>query len=86
MAEELCEVIGVMDHESNDNDVDRGGFFRVRVRIDILVPLCRGHILSIEDDEDYWVTFKYEHLPNICYWCGCLDHSDKDCEKWIESD
>ena len=20
------------------------------------------------------------------YWCGCLDHSDKDCEKWIESD
>ena len=86
MAEELCEVIGVVDHESNDNDVDRGSFFRVRVRIDISVPLCRGRILSIEDNEDCWVAFKYERLPNICYWCGCLDHSDKDCEKWIESD
>ena len=86
MAEEQCEVIGVVDHESNDNDVDRGSFFRVRVRIDISVPLCRGRILSIEDNEDCWVAFKYERLPNICYWCGCLDHSDKDCEKWIESD
>ena len=86
VAEELCEVIGLMDHESNDNDVDRGSFFRVRVHIDISVPLCRGCILSIEEDEDYWVTFKYERLPNICYWCGCLDHSDKDCKKWIESD
>ena len=85
-AEELCEVIGVVDHESNDNEVDRGSFFRVRVRTDISVPLCRGRILSIEDDEDYWVEFKYERLPNICYWCGCLDHSDKDCERWIESE
>ena len=85
-AEELCEVIGVVDHESNDNEVDRGSFFRVRVRIDISVPLCRGRILSIEDDEDCWVEFKYERLPNICYWCGCLDHSDKDCERWIASE
>ena len=28
----------------------------------------------------------HERLPNICYWCGCLNHSDKDCERWIESD
>ena len=32
------------------------------------------------------MSFKYECLPNICYWCRCLDHSDRDCEKWIESD
>ena len=56
------------------------------MRIDISVPLCRGRILSIEDDEDCWVEFKYKRLPNICNWCGCLDHSDKDCERWIESD
>ncbi|KAL0007571.1 hypothetical protein SO802_009073 [Lithocarpus litseifolius] len=65
VAEELCEVIGVVDHNSNDNEIDRGNFFRVRVRIDIYVPLCRGRVLSIEDDEECWVTFKYEHLPNI---------------------
>ena len=32
------------------------------------------------------VTFKYERLPNICYWCGKLDHSDRDCEIWLDSE
>ena len=43
--------------------------------MDISLPLCRGQVLSIMDDEEHWVTFKYERLPNICYWCGCLDHA-----------
>lgn len=21
----------------------------------------------------------------MCYWCGCLNHFDKDCERWIQS-
>ena len=25
-------------------------------------------------------------MPNICYWCGCLTHNDRDCEVWINSD
>lgn len=25
-----------------------------------------------------WVNFKYECLPNICYWCERLIHHDKD--------
>lgn len=32
------------------------------------------------------MSFKYEQLPNICYWCGCLTHDDRDCEQWIESE
>jgi len=39
----------------------------------------------VEGGEKVWVNFKYKHLPNICYWCGCFDHSDKDCNIWIES-
>lgn len=54
--------------------------------MDISVPLCRGWVLSIKDEEKDWVSFKYECLPNICYWSGCLDHFDRDCDKWIESD
>ena len=31
------------------------------------------------------MSFKYECLHNICYWCGCLTHGDRDYEQWIES-
>ena len=58
---------------------------RVRVTLDVYQPLCRGRVIKLEDGEKIWVSFKYERLPNICYWCGCLDHGDKDCDIWIQS-
>lgn len=42
VVEDLCEAIGVVDRSANDTEVDRGSFFRVRVRVDISMPLCRG--------------------------------------------
>ena len=61
---------------------------RVRVSIDVTLPLCRGPLISFEngDKGEGWVSFKYERLPNICYWCCSLKHVDKDCDNWIESD
>lgn len=53
--------------------------------MDVYQPLCRGRIIKVEGGEKIWVNFRYERLPNICYWCGCFDHSDKDCDAWIES-
>ena len=32
-----------------------------------------------------WVGIKLERLPNFCYWCGRVSHSDRDCEKWLDS-
>ena len=31
------------------------------------------------------IRFKYQRLPIMCYWCGKLSHSDKDCELWVRS-
>ena len=31
------------------------------------------------------MNFRYEHLPNICYWCGKLTHGDRECPLWIRS-
>lgn len=65
---------------------DGGHFIRVKVSVDITMPLCRGRLISLKDDKQLWVSFKYERLPNICYWCGRLMHDDRDCEIWIESE
>ena len=54
--------------------------------IDASLPLCRGRLISFNEGEEGWVSFRYERLPNICYWCGCLNHCDKDCDRWVESD
>lgn len=32
-----------------------------------------------------WVSFKYERLPNIFYWCGRLSHHDRECPMWVKS-
>ena len=86
VAEEICDVVGVVDHTASTDEMEDENFMRVRVSIDISLPLCRGRVLSLEDGGEVWVNFKYKRLPNICYWYGCLTHSDRDCEVWINSD
>ena len=54
--------------------------------LDVTIPLCRGRLVSIGGDKEVWVSFKYERLSNICYWCGCFDHDDKDCKVWLNSE
>ncbi|XP_023917240.1 uncharacterized protein LOC112028778 [Quercus suber] len=86
VAEGLCETVGVVQNQSNTKTEECGGFMRVRVLVDISQPLCRGRVLTLDDDKELWVSFRYERLPNICYWCGCLTHNDRDCERWIDNE
>ena len=86
VAKQIYEAIGTVIQTENPNDCDGGSFIRIRVAINISQPLCRGRLIMLDNDKVHWVSFKYECLPNVCYWCGCLTHQDKDCEKWIESE
>ena len=64
------------------SDDERGGenCMRIRVRVDVTRPLCRGRLVKLEVRKTGWVAFRYERLPNFCYWCGLFDHGEKDCD------
>ena len=62
-----------------------GKYLRVRLTINILKPLCRGRVVCMGGTKQGWVDFRYECLPIFCYWCGKLDHDDRDRSLWIDS-
>ena len=86
IAEQICQPLGPIIHPNEEQEYDGGSFIRVRVLLDITQPLCRGRLLTLEDGRNLWVSLKYERLPNLCYWCDCLTHDDRDCDKWFESE
>ncbi|XP_075663122.1 uncharacterized protein LOC142632636 [Castanea sativa] len=85
VTESICESVGKVCRTIDGADEEGGSFMRVKVVLDISLPQCRGRLITLENREKSWVRFKYECLPNICYWCGCLDHNYKDCVLWIKS-
>ena len=85
VAESLCDTVEDIQKSNGTMDEDGGIFFWVRITIDITFPLCRGRVITQPSGEKRWVKFKYEWLPSLCYWCGCLTHGDKDCDLWIQS-
>ena len=53
---------------------------RVRVRLDLHKPFYRWKPISYQGSQ-LWIKFKYEWLPNCCYFCGLLGHLAKACNR-----
>ena len=85
VAEDICEAIGRVDRSTKASGSKGGNYVRVRVTMDVYQPLYRGRVVTLEEGGKTWVSFRYERLPNICYWCGCFDHGDRDGDIWIQS-
>lgn len=81
----IGETLGVVAIPKNRSEMRGGNFMRVRVVIDITKALCKGRRVSWSLESEGWVSFKYERLPNLCYWCGELSHDDKDCTLSLQS-
>nr|XP_023929349.1 uncharacterized protein LOC112040689 [Quercus suber] len=85
VAMRLGESLGEVNMPKDLTEMRGGTFMRVRVNIDISEPLCRGRCVAFDAENEGWVAFQYERLPNLCYWCGHLTHDDKECVLWLQS-
>ena len=88
MNHEVATILGLslgkLDQVSEGGaNVEGGMTMRIHVKLDITKPLCRGRKTRLEKGRETWISFKYERLPNFCYWCGHVTHSNKDCPYWL---
>ncbi|XVF85136.1 hypothetical protein PTKIN_Ptkin17bG0093900 [Pterospermum kingtungense] len=88
----MTERIGIILGESmgeveeidlGDNFSTGNGLFRLRVLLNIVKPLKRHKILSIEEGSKVKVWFHYERLPDFYFMCGKLDHQEAECAIFI---
>lgn len=52
-------------------------FMRLRVRLDVCLPLKKGKVIILPGGVSTMVTFKFEKLPNFCFICGLLEHVER---------
>ncbi|KAM7531628.1 hypothetical protein LguiB_035038 [Lonicera macranthoides] len=55
-------------------------YMRIRVSIDISKSQKRRMQIKKAGQTESWVNFKYEKLPNFCFFCGVIGHAEKFCE------
>ena len=50
-AEKICEVLGRVISSTNPNGSEGGSFIRIRVSMNISIPLCRGRLVTMGSEE-----------------------------------
>ncbi|RLM59154.1 retrotransposon protein, putative, unclassified [Panicum miliaceum] len=74
------EIGEFMPMDLDDDDTAVGRFIRIKVKLDIRKPLMRGLTVCVrEENRPVWCPVEYEYLPDFCYTCGIIGHTDKVC-------
>lgn len=72
-----------MDKEEDNTAV--GQYLWIKVKIDIRKPLMRGVTLYVgKEEKSVWCPVVYEFLPDFCYTCGIIGHTDKACSQVLK--
>ncbi|TVU42476.1 hypothetical protein EJB05_08883, partial [Eragrostis curvula] len=63
------------------DEASNGPFLRIKVQLDIRVPILRGVMLEVDEKRHgRWCPLEYEFLPEFCHLCGIIGHIDKNCQ------
>lgn len=83
-AKEVAKYAGsfvVDDNSDGSKDKELSGqFVKVRIQLDTTKPVVQGLFLRKSNRNPVWISFKYERLANICYFCASLSHESRTCK------
>ncbi|PNY16121.1 hypothetical protein L195_g012831, partial [Trifolium pratense] len=77
----LANYIGsFVEYDKNNNSSFWRQFMRLRVKLDVRMPLKKD--TKVMNKEGKWCTvkFKYEKLGTFCFVCGVMGHAENRCE------
>jgi len=61
-------------------------YFRMKVDINLEMPLTPGFPLKLKNGTTKWVDVKCERLPTFCRACGKVGHESKTCAAELMND
>ncbi|PNX63855.1 hypothetical protein L195_g053722, partial [Trifolium pratense] len=76
----LANYIGsFVEYDKNNNSSFWRQFMRIRVKLDVRMPLKKD--TKVMNKEGKWCTvkFKYEKLGTFCFVCGVMGHGENRC-------
>uniref|UniRef100_A0A803L9H9 Zinc knuckle CX2CX4HX4C domain-containing protein n=1 Tax=Chenopodium quinoa TaxID=63459 RepID=A0A803L9H9_CHEQI len=78
---EIGEAMGGFIELDDSDPLGWSEFMRIKILLDVNKKLRRGIFLAnrTSDSGMKWVDIKYERLGDFCFFCGMLDHTDKEC-------
>ncbi|KAM6577649.1 hypothetical protein CsatB_029486 [Cannabis sativa] len=85
IASEISDLIEV------DKDTVKEGtrpYLRIRILLDVNLPIRKGmNIRFIKRGREFvkWLDFKYERLPDFCFFCGKLDHTKRYYRAYLQN-
>ncbi|GMJ05091.1 hypothetical protein HRI_004178300 [Hibiscus trionum] len=68
-----------LEYDSMAVSLGYKGIMRIRVVMDIRIPLKRKKKLKLQNGRDHYVRFEYERLTLFCFICGLLGHGESFC-------
>uniref|UniRef100_A0A803M9F9 Zinc knuckle CX2CX4HX4C domain-containing protein n=1 Tax=Chenopodium quinoa TaxID=63459 RepID=A0A803M9F9_CHEQI len=76
---DVGEFLGGFVELDDEDPLGWSEFVQLNINVDIRKPLCRGFKLATSTTSSKWIDMKYERLADFCFFCGTLNHTDRDC-------
>jgi hypothetical protein len=73
-----------LEYDEKNESLPWRKYMRIRVLVDVRLPLKRYKKIKKLDGDSKLVNFKYERLGTFCYVCGLLGHSENRCPKLFD--
>lgn len=66
-------------------EATKRSYLRMKVEIDVNVPLMVGFWWTNSQGTERWASIKYERLSDLCYECDTLGHTTQTCKEDVKN-